>query len=592
MGVGTNDLVTILHEIALSSVAYTPNNQNYSANPLYSQSSSADYSYSAFSSPASRQHPSYGSLVVPNPLHRYVGFLDVALTRNLGVGALEILVPYEPLIVTSFSEIRIVGTDSLNEGIILTAKEFSYNITPEQADSGAIGLFILDPTIHPSGVVVAGNYSVQYARPVDLGTTLPPYYLEADISYVVDASAEVLFDTLTFEKDSIGGQVEFAFQVADSVENLQVAGLGESASTSPISIDQHSTTNVGRAIQINAKLKGNDSSFSSDLVVLFPVLESFSLNYLPAKDSTEYQVLSLIRNTIQDETNILLDRPISTDTYTIVGADDTLELFVRKKIDNYDPSSEFLLATIKGISVGDTFVVAKGDLVTKKTSPSPSDLVRVDYLSYNNAQESLYFIQDGSQTTKNMYSEITEISHTITQDRQVVLPSTQTIQVSSITQPDTGATYNASYAFQAPLEGETLTISYNYNATIRDASEAVELKKSLFTDVLVKQIKQVQTGVSPLSVQSQVSLAISELFTSTLADTQTTRRLDASDLIRATSDISGIENIKITTLSRNLITGEIQDPVIYEKRESAILEEGSPRINTSQNGKTLTLESN
>jgi hypothetical protein len=438
-------------------------------------------------------------------------------------------------------------------------------------------------------------------RPVDLGTTLPPYYIEADISYVVDAGTDVVFNTLAFEKDDVGGQVEFAFQIADSIENLQVAALGNSSSSSPISIEQTTTTNVGRAIQINAKLKGNDSSFASDLSYVFPTLQSFSLSYVPAKDSTEYKVLSLSYDRTQDETNILIDKPISTSTYEAVGSSDTLELIVRKKSDNFDPADEFLLANIQGIAVGDTFVKATGNLTIRKTSPLSTDVIKVDYLSYADQNETLYFVQDSSQYTKNTFSQVYTISHLITQDRQSVLPTTQTIEVSNLTQPNTGDNYQASYAFQAPLEGETLTISYNFNSTIREASDLVEIKKSIYSDVLLKQMKDVAAriaialdvipGSPPLSVQSQVSLAISNLFTTTLVDAQSERRLDASDIIRATSDIAGIEDIRVTTLSRNLITGEVQDPLTFGVGENALLEEGSPRINTTQNGKAIPLGS-
>ena len=77
------------------------------------------------------------------------------------------------------------------------------------------------------------------------------------------------------------------------------------------------------------------------------------------------------------------------------------------------------------------------------------------------------------------------------------------------------------------------------------------------------------------------------MLSSNFSNIQVERRLDESDLIRATGNIAGIESISVTTMSRNLITGEIQSPLIFEPRENVALEEGSPRINTTQNGKVI-----
>ena len=596
-GIGVNDVVSTLHEIPLNSVVFTPNNENYSTDPLYTKASSADFSYSPISSPASRQNPIYGSLIEANPLHKYVGIIDVQVIRNLGVGETRIPVSFDPLIITSYNEINIVGVDILNAGVVLTTNQFTYSITTAEANQGALGVFILDASAHLSGVVSSGNYKINYIRPTDLGTSIPPYYLETDISYVVDIKADVTFDTLTFTKDSLGGIAEFTLQIADSISNLPSASISTAASTSPIVIDQIASTNIGKAIQINVKLKGNDSSFTPDLVLLFPVLQDFTLSYLPTKDTQEYKVLSLIKNTAQNETNILIDRPISSATFAAVGSAQELDLFVRKKKDNFDPSSEFVIAAAHAVTVGDTFIIADGDLIVSRLDASPTDQIRVKFLSFESGSETLHFTQDGSEITKNIYNEVSKIENVIKRDRVIVLPTTQKLTARDLTQPSSGADYKTSYSFEAPLAGESLTVSFTYNQAIRDSSEQVESKKSLFTDVLVKQVitipvriaiaLEVEPGAPAASIQSQVSTAIANLFSVTLADVEAERRLDESDIIRATGNISGISTISVTTLSRNLITGEIVSPLTFVRRESPILEEGSPRINTSQNGKAV-----
>ena len=595
-GTGVVDVVNIVHEIPLASQDYSPNNENYSADPLYYNPSSYDFSYSPLYSYASRQHPVYGSLIVPKTSHRYVGFLDVSLSQLLSTGTTRIPVSYEPLIVNNYSEVTVVGNDSITQGSVLKVSSFTYLVTAEEADQGAVGVFIIDSTTSPHGVSVAGSYNINYAQPIDLGTSIPSYYIETTVSYTIDAGSQVTFDNITFTKDVVGGDILFSMNVADSTANLPSILTSMQSDTSPINVSEISNTNIGKTTIIQITLKGNDGSFASGY--LYPILRDFQLQYLPSKDLNEYKVLSLIKNPILNQTNILIDSPITNSTYSAVGSSTTLELYVRTRASSYDPSSEFILTTTETVTPGDTFIKAFGDLTTTKPDASPGDIITVDYLSYNpNNKETLYFVQNDTQVSQNIYISVDSINTTITRDNTNKLPSTETLAVDTINQPATGSTYKASYQFEAPLDGETLNITHNYNQSIKLSQDQVDSKKSIFTDALVKQVTSIPVRVAasitldatanPTLIQSQVSTAFANMFSTTLSDIQTTRELYASDLVRSTGTIVGIQNITITTLSRNLITGQVQDPVEFTKRESPVLEENSPRITLVQNGRVI-----
>jgi len=589
-GKGVNDLVNLLHEIPLTLVSYTPNNENFSDNPFYQNQASGDFSFSPIESLASKDNPAFGSLALPASNHKYVGYLDVELARNLGVGDRKIAATFEPLIVESYAEVVVTGVDGLNSGVIIPIKEFRFE------EDG--GYFIIDDLLLPDGVEIAGNYRVDYVRGVNLGSGITPYYLETTISYTLDAKSTVNFEIFEFIKDLVGGEVSITTRVAASVAELTSQPLSDSSSVSPVDLSSLLSSNQGRAIELNLTLKGNDFGFSGNSTTIFPILQEFSLGILPNKDDQTYKILSLSLNQVQNETNILIDRPITTSSFQKVGQDSSLQLYVRKRADNFSESEEFILGEADGISVGDTFVRGKTDLTTSKLDSSGADLIRVDYLNYEeNQAESLWFVSDGSQITGQKFATITDLTSKITRNQEEALPSTETIAIFEQNQPASGEQYFASYSFEAPLQDETLTIQHSYNEAIRRSAQEVETRKSIFSDVLVKQVKvveirlgltlELEPSAAATSVQSQVGQAIAELFTTTFADLQTERRLDSSDIIRATGTISGIENIIVTTLSRNLITGEVQDPIIIAKRESARLEDGSPSISLVQSGRTV-----
>jgi len=592
-GTGINDIINIFHEIPLSFSEITPNIENYSADPIYINIPAADFSFPPLASLASISNPIFGSLIQPNPLHRLVGFLEVRIVKNLNQGGTRVPVFSQPLIQSSLiEEVTIVGIDPNNQNINLIPIAFSTSVTEAEADQGATGVFILS---EPVTLAESGRYRVSYRRPINLGTSLLPYYIEASISYIFDIESEVIFNDIVFNKDSIGGVIEFSYRVANSISGLTTASISNVATTSPILLEDLGF-NEGAVIQVDINLLGNDSSYTPSLVYQFPLLEDFSLTYTPMKDNREYKVLSLQRNIVQDITNILIDAPISTTTFDRVGQDPLVEIFVRKKSDNFDPELEYLIGTGEAISTGNTFIVAHGDLITIKPDADPTDIIRIDYMSFQQGSETLYFIPESQpQITRNIYSRVDSITNSIRRDSVFVLPSIETIGVTGLEQPLSGSTYRASYLFEAPLEGETLTINYVYNEIIRIANQEVELSKGLFTDALVKQVKNVPVRIgisleieptaSALAVQTEVSNAIAQLF-SGFTDITTVRTLEASSIVRATGDIEGIIDIEVTTLSRNLITGEVAS-IVFEKRENPILEDGSPRINTIQNGRTI-----
>lgn len=588
-GTGIVDVINIIHELPLSSQNYTLNNENHSADPLYYTPEALDFTFPPLYSTSSKQNHIYKSLVVAKTNHRYVGFLDVDISKFLLSGSKRIPVEYEPLILNDFSEIKITGIDSVTENTTLKVSEFSYNITTDEADQGAIGVFIVDENSHPSGVEISGEYRLIYAQPVDLGCSIPPYYIEDTISYIVDVNNLVTFDSVEFTKDSLGGEILFKAKVVDSTSELSTTIFGTESGISPMSIEEIANTSQGKAIQLDITLRGNDGSFKNDSSYLYPILQDFQLNYLPAKDANQYQVLSLIKNPTSNETNILIDKPISNQTYSTVGSSSQLELYVRTRETNYDSDSEFVLTTTQAVTSGDTFIRAQGDLTTIKPDALSGEIIKVNYLDYSsNVQEKIYFTQDGSQVSQNMFTTIDSIESLITRDRQSVLPSSETILVNELNQPTPNSIYKGSYQFEGPLEGELLNITHNYNQAIIASTDSVESKKSIFTDVLIKQVVDtpvriavsitLQATATASLVQSQVSAVFSNLFNSTLADIQAERTLNPSDLIRATGDIDGIDNIIITTFSRNLIDGEVKDSITFSRRENASLEENSPRI--------------
>jgi hypothetical protein len=176
--------------------------------------------------------------------------------------------------------------------------------------------------------------------------------------------------------------------------------------------------------------------------------------------------------------------------------------------------------------------------------------------------ETLFFYSSEDRITEKYFFRISDISVT-SGLRSLSGILSGSISISSFNQPNQGVGYFADYNFKAPKDGERISVNYNLNKIILDATSGVEVVRPITADVIVKEAFALPVDVSGTivigsgfeneqeSIVENVSNAISNLLnTATLGGL-----IDYSDLISTGASIQGVDSIDISLFNESGKTG-------------------------------------
>ena len=140
------------------------------------------------------------------------------------------------------------------------------------------------------------------------------------------------------------------------------------------------------------------------------------------------------------------------------------------------------------------------------------------------------------------------------------------ITITSVSQPVSGTGYLTTYNYTAPKEGERVTIKYNYNKLITDSTFAIERVRPITADVLIKQATPLVVDIGmKIVVASNATSNVSNILQSveqtiTIYTTATGLNtiLDASDLISAAYQVTGVDRVILTKFNLSGLTGIVK----------------------------------
>jgi uncharacterized phage protein gp47/JayE len=181
------------------------------------------------------------------------------------------------------------------------------------------------------------------------------------------------------------------------------------------------------------------------------------------------------------------------------------------------------------------------------------DTLQVTFYYTNVADsDTLYFSRNGTQITSKPFSYVSRVASGYgfqNGSGNVV----GTITLANLNQPASNTSYSVDYDYVAPKENERITITYNYNALIDSATQALEQVRPITADVLIKAAGSIAVNATIYVVllpsyvnQSQTVLqsatdSISAFLTSSTLGTT----IDASDLVDKLYSVAGIDRVRV-----------------------------------------------
>jgi hypothetical protein len=184
------------------------------------------------------------------------------------------------------------------------------------------------------------------------------------------------------------------------------------------------------------------------------------------------------------------------------------------------------------------------------------------YYAKENDYEDLFFSRNGSLMTNKKFGYVSSINRYYGMQDSVGTVSGK-VTIDSTNQPENNSIINVNYEYLAPKENERITINFEYNKLISDATEAIESKRPITADVLVKAATKIQLDVEVSVVvmsaytnnTESVKQDVSDEISSTLSATALATTIDSSDIINNIYNVAGVDRVRVIKFNKSGETG-------------------------------------
>lgn len=184
------------------------------------------------------------------------------------------------------------------------------------------------------------------------------------------------------------------------------------------------------------------------------------------------------------------------------------------------------------------------------------------YYAKQNDYEDLFYSRNGTMITNKRFAHIASINR-ISGFQDSGGTTSGKFKINSFNQPVQNSSYSVDFDYTAPKENERITINYEFNKLIVDATEVVEDKRPITADVLVKGAVEVSLDVDALIVVSSdfedreatVKQDVADNIAATLTATALETTLDSSDIIDNAYNVEGLDRIRILRFNKENISG-------------------------------------
>lgn len=224
----------------------------------------------------------------------------------------------------------------------------------------------------------------------------------------------------------------------------------------------------------------------------------------------------------------------------------------------------FLEDSIANSSLGpfDFILPPTANNMLRANLPAIGDKLRITfYYSTTNDTENVSFTRNGTLYTNKQFGLINKIYIA----SGFGASQSTTLNTTNFNQPITTSRYTAIYDYLAPKINERITVKYNYNKVIGDATFNVENSRIINADVLVKEAIAIPVDITMNIVVSSQSLTSAALviqnvknaLTASINATSLGTNLDASSLINTAFSVSGVAAARIQYFNVDGKTGQV-----------------------------------
>lgn len=451
----------------------------------------------------------------------------------------------------------ILPTDTLAEDGDMVTVRFNASdlFSPDGYDEGTFdgSVITLDPSVSNGGTSVLVTYVA------DVSTLIP----ETELS---DLPA-----LKNFNKFSIDTTV-----------------LGEQPTSNLLNDDDDISTNLRRAASnIRVTVDGTSSNGSIVLSGVTRHKVTDALVVVTSGSGFEVDLQSAIKSDLGTSTlsssikitKLVKFERVNVDSSGIVTSVDNEYDIVNYKLQD---NSYDLEKALKDDTLNPTKVVLPQTSENVEARLNTADVIRVTFYYIDTSDsELMFFSRNGTRVSDKIFQEISRVSiGSGFKDPAGELEGTVTL--SSFNQPTNNTAYLVDYDYVAPKENERITVTYNHNRLINDATTAIEDVRPITADVLMKEAKALAIDVTirivllpefedqeQTVIQDSVDAVSSFLTANSLGTT-----VDASDIVNTLYTVNGIDRVRVINFS----TGDSGNKLSITAERNEYLEAGAVNI--------------
>jgi hypothetical protein len=148
------------------------------------------------------------------------------------------------------------------------------------------------------------------------------------------------------------------------------------------------------------------------------------------------------------------------------------------------------------------------------------------------------------------------------------------LNIGSISQPSQGSRFTTNYSYIAPKKNERISITYNYNKAVIDATLAIENNRFTNQDILAKAAEKLIVDItvyivilqSYISSTNTIKQNVYNAISTASSLTNLAAILDSSDVVNACYSITGIDRVRITHFNLEGVVGNV-DSIISKNNQ-------------------------
>lgn len=492
----------------------------------------------------------------------------------------------------------VFGSTSKNAVVVTTASE----ITNVNRITNSLGMEIYN-TAKSDGYFSGTTIVLPSDSPSVIGDSVTVYFNKVELYNIENTDASFFNKTISLPSDSIidsNGLTDIVFDAytgglevyASYYASLETVMVKYALSSMPItgsetssSLSDSSLLTVDPSFQ-PIVFKYNDASTIIDYIRYAPTQlfmeitdsvrpgkvrvtgntltrASFDLTYGVDASGLTFELSSYIKNLFSlsaldssyyvarvDEVLVIGDSGETLSSFDILG----YQLLNNKYDVGYSSSSSSLSNT--------KFTLLSNEANSAISLSSGSKISVKVLIAKENDSEDVYFSNNGQIYSSKTYATLTKISVS-SGFRGSAGNIIGNLGLFVGNQPPTNNVFYTDYSFLAPKEGERISIRYNLNRLILDATNGVESVRPIAADVLIKEAAEILVDVSgqilindnqiqntDFIVQNAADEISKALSTNVLGAT-----VDYSDIISAAARVSGVDSVNISLFNVSGTTG-------------------------------------